>query len=80
MIGTQKTGRIPGVVISAVVHTGLEVTIDGKPGRLAIVSEDGQIVAEGTAVAREAQAVALNCYRNVLKGQGHLRVHSEMIQ
>lgn len=79
MIGTQRTGRIPGIVISAVVHSGLEVTIDGKPGQLAIVNEHGEIVAQGLAVAREAQAVAVNCYRNMLKGTGHLRVHSECL-
>lgn len=78
MIGTQPTGAIAGVVISAVAHRGLEVTVDGKPARLAIITDDGRVVADGQAVAREAEAVALNCYRNVLKGQGHLRVHGEV--
>ncbi len=78
MIGTQPTGAIAGVVISAVVHKGLEVTVNGKPARLAIVTDDGRIVADGRVVAREAQAVAINCYRNVLKGEGHLRVYGEV--
>lgn len=73
MIGNRPTGALPGIVISAVAHEGLTVTIDGKPARLAIVTEDGQVVAAGQQVAREAEAVALNSYRALLKGQGHLR-------
>lgn len=80
MIGTQPEGRIQGVIISAVSHQGLSVTVDGKPARLAILAEDGSIIAAGDAVAREAEAVALNCYRNFLKGKGFLRVDSAPIQ
>lgn len=79
MIGTQPEGNIPGVVISAVSHEGLSVTVNGRPGRLAILGEDGQIIAQGDQVAKETEAVALNCYRNFLKGQGWLRVNSELI-
>lgn len=79
MIGTQPTGTVPGVVISAVAHEGLSVTVDGKPARLAVVLEDGTVVAAGPAVAREAQAVAVNLHRQYLQGQGHLRVLSEPI-
>lgn len=78
MIGTQPTGAIAGVVISAVSHKGLTVTVDGKPARLAIVTDDGSIIAVGDVVARESEAVAVNCYRNFLKGQGHLTVHAEV--
>lgn len=80
MIGTQPVGTIIGVVISAVSHEGLRVTVNGKPARLAILTDDGQVIAAGDDVAREAEAVALNCYRNFLKGQGYLRVNSEPIQ
>lgn len=79
MIGTQPEGTISGVVISAVSHEGLSVTVNGKPARLAILTDDGQVIAAGDQVAREAEAVALNCYRNFLKGQGFLRVNSEPI-
>jgi hypothetical protein len=79
MIGTQSVGNISGVVISAVSHEGLRVTVNGKPARLAILTDDGQIIAAGDNVAKEAEAVALNCYRNFLKGQGYLRVNSEPI-
>lgn len=79
MIGHQPTGAIDGVVISAVTHEGLSVTVDGKPGRLAVIGEDGQIVAMGQQVAREVRSVAVNCYRATLQGKGHLRVMSEPI-
>jgi hypothetical protein len=62
------------VVISAVAHEGLTVTVNGKPAKLAVVTEDGTVVAAGVDVAREVQAVAINLYREFLKGNGHLRV------
>lgn len=80
MIGTQPIGAIEGVVISAVAHEGLRVTVNGKPARLAIVDDDGNVVTAGQLVAREAEAVALNCYRAFLKGQGHLRVLSNPLE
>lgn len=79
MIGTQPTGAIAGVVISAVAHEGLRVTVDGRPARLAIVADDGTVIAAGDQVAREAEAVALNSYRNLMRAQGHLRVLSKPI-
>lgn len=80
MIGTQETGRVPGVIISAVAHEGMKVEVDGKHARLAIVTDDGQIVAIGDDVAREARAVAVNCYRSFLQGTGRLRVQSKPIE
>lgn len=80
MIGTRPTGAIEGVVISAVAHEGLRVSVNGRPGRLAIVTEDGQVIAAGAEVAREAEAVAVNSYRGFLQGTGHLRVMSKPIQ
>lgn len=79
MIGTQPTGAIEGVQISAVSHEGLSVSINGKPGKLAIVTEEGQVIAAGEEVAREARAVAINCYRNFLQGKGFLRILSKPI-
>ena len=76
MIGHQQTGAIEGVVISKVSHERLRVSVNGKPARLAIVLDDGTIVSAGDEVARETEAVTLNCYRNVLQGKGHLRVMS----
>ena len=79
MIGTQPTGALAGVVISAVVHEGLTVTVNGRPARLAVITDDGQVIAAGDQVAREAEAVAVNSYRGFLKGEGHLRVLSKPI-
>lgn len=73
MIGTQPTGALPGIVISATSHEGLCVQVNGRPARLAIIGDDGEVLAAGAEVAREAEAVALNNYRNTLKGQGYLR-------
>lgn len=80
MIGTQPTGAIQGVVITAVAHEGLTVLVDGKPGRLAIVDEAGNVVTASPMVAREAEAVAQNALRNLWKGQGYLRVHSQPLE
>lgn len=79
MIGTQTTGAIQGVVISAVAHEDLRVDVNGKPGRLAIISEDGSVIAAGPDVAREAAAVAINSYRQFMQGKGFLRVLSKPI-
>ena len=79
MIGQQTVGAIPGVIISAVSHEVLTVTVNGKPARLAVVTEDGQIIASGDDVAREAKAVAVNSYRGFLQGKGFLRVLSKPI-
>lgn len=78
MIGDQRTGAIEGVVISAVSHEGLTVRVNGRPARLAVILEDGTIISAGADVAREAEAVAVNCYRNTLRGQGFLRVNSQL--
>lgn len=80
MIGTQPTGTLAGIHITAVAHEGLTVTIDGSPGRLAVLDEAGNVVAEGAQVAKEAQAVAVNLFRSVLQAQGHLRILSVPLQ
>ena len=79
MIGPQAVGALDGIVISAVSHEGLIVTFNGRPAKLAIVAEDGRVIAAGDTVAREAEAVAVNCYRAFLKGKGSLRVHSKPV-
>jgi ribose 5-phosphate isomerase RpiB len=80
VIGQQQTGKLNGVVISAVSHEGLTVTVDGKPARLAIVTDDGHVIAIGDQVAKEAEAVAVNSYRGFLQGKGFLRVLSAPIK
>lgn len=80
MIGTQPTGALPGILISAVSHEGLSVTVDGKPARLAVINEAGEVIAAGDQVAREAEAVAVNNYRQFLQGKGYLRVVGKPIE
>lgn len=59
------------------IHSGLTATTrDGKPARLAIIDEDGNVIDSGIAVAREAWKVALAVHTNFLRGSGHLVVHS----
>lgn len=87
MTGNLPTGRVPGTQITA--HPGAQlaaqswgqwqVTVNGKPARLAIVTDDGQVVADGPEVAQEVRAVALNAFANFWKGLGHLRVVSNPI-
>lgn len=79
MIGDLPNAPIRGIVISAVGHEGLTVLVNGKPARLAIIDDSGQVLAAGTDVAKEAEAVSVNSYRNFLKGQGFLRVLSKPI-
>lgn len=77
MIGTPKTNTLATTEISAVLHQGLTAkTRDGKPARLAIIDEAGNVLDAGPAVAREAFNVSVACYKNFLIGQGHLRVYS----
>jgi hypothetical protein len=80
MIGQQPTGTITGVVIHAVAHEGLRVTVDGKPAQLAIVTDDGKIIARGQEVADEAENVSVNSYRAFLLGKGHVRVMGKSIE
>jgi hypothetical protein len=75
MIGEIKTGTLTTSEISAVIHRGLSVkTNDGKPARLAIIDEHGNIIEAGDQVALEAFMVSIASYKNFLKGNGHLRV------
>lgn len=80
MISPQTTGTLPGVVITATIHEGLKVTANGKPARLAVITDDGEVVAAGPEVAREARSVAINLFRNALIGQGHMKVLSKPIE
>lgn len=77
MIGQIETGLLKTAEISAVIHQGLTVTMpDGRTGRLAIIDEAGQVIDASPNVAKEAWNVAIASYKNLLIGQGHLRVRS----
>lgn len=71
-------GALEHAVMSAVIFEGLRVqTADGRPAKLAIIDEAGNVVECGDAVAQEAWNVASASYRNYLIGNGHLRVQTK---
>lgn len=63
--------------ISATVSTGFNcTTADGKPARLAIVDEAGNVIEAGADVAWAAWRVCIEVQENYWEGMGHLVVHS----
>lgn len=57
--------------------TGLIVkTKDGRTAKLAIVDDAGNVIDDSPDVAREAWAVVVSVYNNVLQSQGHLVVYT----
>lgn len=65
---TQLTGTI---------HSGITATtLDGKPARLAIIDDDGNILDAGLPVAREVWHLVIGVHTNFLRGTGYLTVHS----
>ncbi|MFL1551682.1 hypothetical protein ACI77I_21745 [Pseudomonas sp. D47] len=77
MIGIPKTGTLEKGRISANVTSGYQfTTVDGRPARLAIIDDQGNVVESGDAVAREAWNVCIAVVKNFKIGQGHIVVHS----
>lgn len=77
MIGIPKTGTLEHGFISANVTSGYQfTTVDGRPARLAIIDDQGNVVESGDAVAREAWNVCIAVIKNFKIGQGHIVVHS----
>jgi hypothetical protein len=63
--------------ISATVSTGFScTTAAGKPARLAIIDEAGNIIEAGPEVAWAAWKVCIEVQENFWEGMGHLVVHS----
>lgn len=68
-------GDVPAPIISAVTHEGLRVTTaDGRRAKLAVLDEDGNILAAGPDIERAAFEAAVLAYRNFLQAQGHIRI------
>lgn len=68
---------IDGARLKATVSTGFTVTSpDGKPARMAIVDELGNILAVGDDVSWAAWRVCVEVQENFWEGQGHLVVHA----
>lgn len=63
--------------ISATVSSGLTATTaEGKPARLAIIDDAGNVIEAGPAVAWAAWRVCIEVQENFWQGQGHLVVHT----
>ena len=77
MIGIPETGTLENGRIAANVTIGYKfTTADGRPARLAIIDDQGNVVESGEAVAREAWNVCIAVIKNFKIGQGHIIVHS----
>jgi len=64
--------------ISGVSFDGLTITApDGKPARLAVIDEAGNIIEAGESISAAVWNVAIECHRQFLIGLGHLKIHSE---
>lgn len=63
--------------ISATVSTGFTATTaDGKPARLAIIDEQGNVIEAGADVAWAAWRICVEAQENFWEGIGHLEVHT----
>lgn len=77
MIGIPQTGTLEKGCISANVTSGYKfTTADGRPARLAMIDDEGNVIESGDAVAREAWNVCVKVLKNFKIGQGHIVVHS----
>lgn len=77
MLEAMPNPVIPGAIISGNVSTGYRAAADdGRPLRLALVDEAGQVVAAGDAVAWGAWRVCVQVQEQFWQGHGHLIVHS----
>ncbi|UBM24225.1 hypothetical protein K8374_17875 [Pseudomonas sp. p1(2021b)] len=77
MIGIPKTGALEHSCISANVTTGYRfTTADGRPARLAIIDDQGNVVEAGETVAQETWNVCVTVIKKFMIGQGHIVVHS----
>ncbi len=63
--------------ISATVSTGFNVTTaDGRPARLAVVDDAGNVIEAGQDLAWAAWRVCVEVQENFWEGMGHLVVHT----
>lgn len=72
---TAAPTALYNAVLNAVAHEGITATTrDGKPARLAVVDDYGNVLEVGDTVAAAAWRVVVECYENLLIGKGHIRV------
>ncbi len=71
----MTTPPLQHAVISGSATTGLRVTTrDGRPARLAVVDEAGNVIEQDAGAV--AWNVALKAHQNYWIGEGHLTVHA----
>lgn len=69
--------RMEHATMTGTLWAGLTVkTRDGRPAKLAIIDDAGNVIESGVSVAREAWNIVLQVHRNYLQDKGHLIVHS----
>lgn len=68
---------LAGASIKANASTGyIAETLDGKPAKLAIIDDDGNVLASGQDVAWAAWSICVEALENLWTCQGWLVVHS----
>lgn len=80
LIVGEQAAQAGTMQLSAVVHEGIRINHpDGKPCRIAIIDENGQVVAGGEDVTKAVFDVAIGAFQNLMKARGHLRTYSKPI-
>lgn len=66
---------MPDYTIEAQAHTRYRIsTPDGRPARLAIIDDAGNVISAEDDISRACWELALQAQENFWKGQGHLVV------
>ncbi len=59
--------------IQASAAGGMRITVDGQQCALAVVTPEGLLLLSGEQVADAVETAAVGAYKNLLRGEGHLR-------
>lgn len=71
---TPRPLREQGIQIEGTSHQPLQITANGRPARLAVLDESGQVIAQGAVVSAECAAVVVEVLHNFWRCQGWQRV------
>lgn len=64
------------IEIIASTTEGVRVTAYGRPAELAIVTPEGLVLVSGPDVAEAVEQASVEAFRNLLRGQGHVKTVS----
>ncbi len=67
---------LPDIEIIASTTEGVRVTAHGRPAELAIVTPEGLVLVSGPDVAEAVEQASVEAFRNLLRGQGHVKTVS----